>query len=281
MVTSYSEVSINFSGKEATWLQRTKTMTETHRVKMKMKEKTADKVNSNSSLFKRVLTVPVCCINVIIFFMTDLSQNETITLESNLNGRTSLVRFILFGVVIVAGFLLAFYAGKLSVSKTEIKERDIAQVLTRPVATSVSEQNEAFQSEMASEDCDIGECLFNDKENNAVIGYATINGYYTKYTQKDWGDTQVTCEAFVIKDGSRALIDNFREWVKEGNSINKINDKGELVVNIDVEALPINIKSEIRASSSQKPINLAVIRNKPRGMGASGCFSFLEIIAVR
>lgn len=217
--------------------------------------------------------------------MTDLSPNETITFtsERSLNGktRTSLVRFIFLGVAIVAGFLLAFYAGKLSVSKTEIKEGDIAPVLTSSVPTSISEQNEAFQSEMASEDCNIQECLFNDKENDAVIGYATIKGYYTKYSKEDWDDTQVTCEALVIKDGSRALIDNLKKWVLEGNSINKINDKGELIVNIDVEALPINIKSEIRASSSQKPINLTVIRNKPRGMGASGCFSFLEIITVK
>lgn len=129
--------------------------------------------------------------------------------------------------------------------------------------------------------CDKNSCLFEDKSNDAVIGFATVEGYYQSYDKKDWGEVDVKCDAIVVTKGNTALIDNLLKWVKQGNTINSINDKGELILNINLGSISENYQRQIKSSTISNPIKLDVIRILPQGRGALSCTSFVDIIAAR
>ena len=129
--------------------------------------------------------------------------------------------------------------------------------------------------------CDKNGCLFEDKNNDAVIGFATLEGYYQPYDKKDWGNVDVNCDAFVVTKGNSVLINNLLKWVKQGNTVNSVNHKGELILNIDLVSINDNYKNKIKSSTILNPIKLDLIRILPQGIGAPGCTSFVDIISVR
>jgi hypothetical protein len=198
--------------------------------------------------------------------------------------------YIIIGLVlmIIVG-MSAFYLGKQTNKPTDMV-KDTSFGIAKPTNTPEIPQltNSITQAPSAPDSgytypiidgCDKNGCLFEDKSNDAVIGYASLKGYFITYNKKD-RDVDVTCAALVIKSGNTKLIDNLIAWVKNGNSINRINDKGELLLNIDLSSLSESIQQKIKSSTESNLIDVNVIRILPRGMGAPGCTSFVDIIGV-
>jgi len=96
--------------------------------------------------------------------------------------------------------------------------------------------------------CSIKKCLFQGSE--AVEGYGYLEGYYSTKNAIDWGDVPVTCDVLVITGGSKELINDLKETVKRGNTVNSINEKGQLMVNISFDGLTESSKSLIRNSNA-------------------------------
>jgi hypothetical protein len=132
---------------------------------------------------------------------------------------------------------------------------------------------------LAGSSCDIEGCLFKDVSNNAVVGFASIRGYYTEYAANDQG-TQVTCKGFVVTGGNEILIKHFNDWIKQGNFLNKIIDNN-LVVNINIEPLDNETKTLINGSSKNSEVVINVIREIPIPRGALSCTSVIQIISAR
>lgn len=212
--------------------------------------------------------------------------NQNLPKPSKQNN-ANILEIIGFVLVIIVG-VSAFYLGKLTNKPSDIVNTTNFNP-NRPTSASVVPSNLVTQAPSASDSgnsypiidgCNKSGCLFEDKSNSTVIGFASLSGYYTTYSKKDWGDVDVTCDALVVTSGNTKLIGNLMAWIKQGNSINKLNDKGELVLNINLKSLSENIQQKIKSSSVSSLINLDVIRILPVGRGASACTSFVDIITV-
>jgi len=127
--------------------------------------------------------------------------------------------------------------------------------------------------------CSDKKCLFQGPE--AVEGYGYLEGYYSTKKAIDWGDIPVTCDVLVTAGGSEELINDLLGWVKKGNTINAVDNKGSLMVNISLESLSTNDKNLIKNSTFNNTVKLKVVRVTPQGRAASACGSFVDIIAVQ
>ena len=111
---------------------------------------------------------------------------------------------------------------------------------------------------------------------------ADINGYYKKSDRLNWGDTPVQCDSFVITGGDSWFIEKYKNMVtQQGNTVNYIDESGNLVFNLELGNLPEPDKTNIVNSSQTANINLTVEEKKLNGMGVDVCFSFVEVIGVR
>lgn len=123
-------------------------------------------------------------------------------------------------------------------------------------------------------------CVFTGPE--AVEGFGYFKGYYkTRKTLDYWGDVPVTCDTFVVTEGNTELVKDLKSWVDKGNSINTINEKNQLVVNISFEGLNKAEESAIKNATEKNPVQLGVIRVTPVGRGVPACTSIVDIVNVK
>lgn len=202
--------------------------------------------------------------------------------------------------LIIGGFLLlclvamgAYYLGTQNSSRlTNFNSRlpdpsaapsqnIVPSVITRPIPTPTTAPvtNNLFDSpyELAS-GCDGTVCLFANKEEDVVEGFASLQGYYRQYQAIDWGDRQVTCDSLLVTGGNKALIDSFKKQIDEGNGINKYDAAKNLLVNINISGADAATKKKILSSSVSKSVEIGVIRKTPQGRSGSTCFSFVDIL---
>lgn len=128
--------------------------------------------------------------------------------------------------------------------------------------------------------CNGNECLFQGNlGQGAVEGYGHLKGYFYLLDDVDHNGP-VVCDTLVVTDGNQPLIDNLKEWVNNGNTMNSINENGQLVANIYLDNLSLEEQQFITSSTPDDPVDLSVIRKTPEGRGAPACESFLDIIKV-
>jgi hypothetical protein len=126
--------------------------------------------------------------------------------------------------------------------------------------------------------CSGDECLFENKTQSAVEGFAKLKGYYHQYDSIDM-EKKVVCNSIIVTGGSERLIRHFNEWIAGENTINKKDKDGNLMVNIEIDNLENDIKQKITSSTMNNQIELGVIRITPVGRGGvSTCISFVDII---
>jgi nitrate reductase NapAB chaperone NapD len=127
-------------------------------------------------------------------------------------------------------------------------------------------------------DCNGEKCLYEGR--SAVEGYGYFDGYYSQLKQIFWNDEHVTCDVLVVTGGSEELIEDLKAWVNRGNSVNKIDNEGKLIVNIDLEKLSPQDSNIIKNSNLNNPVKINLVRVTPQGGGASYCASFIDIVGV-
>lgn len=113
------------------------------------------------------------------------------------------------------------------------------------------------------------------KGSDSIVGFGKVTGYYYSYEKQDWNNEQTKCDALIVKNGSRELIDELINLVKIGNGINRLTNDGKLILNLNI---PHNFMSAIKLSSASKPITLDVLRVTPTYSEGDACTSFVEII---
>ncbi len=170
------------------------------------------------------------------------------------------------------------------VTKTSINER--MQIPSEKAQTEEGRINDTKDSydkktDLIDDECTIDGCLFEDENGDAVVGFANLKGYYHTYSKLDWGDVEVTCDAIIVTDGSAALIDNFKEWIQNGNGLNRMSENGDLILNIDLTSSSPEDQSLIKSSTSERQVELDIIRPKVLGMGVSACASLVQIVDVK
>ena len=113
-------------------------------------------------------------------------------------------------------------------------------------------------------------------------GIKTITGYYQKVDKIDWGEVEVICDTFVITDGSEVFIDKYKKLVEIGNSVNFLNNHGQIVFNIDISDLSKSDILKIHDSSKENLIELVILNPFVEGgRGVPVCYSFIDILKVK
>lgn len=183
---------------------------------------------------------------------------------------------ILLSIGVLIGYLLA------GDTRVASQNSNLNPLPSTPVVATIPESNNQSQAsyELTSE-CNGRECLFTNKGEEIVEGYASLKGYYHEYESIDWGDKKITCSSLLITGGSQELINSFKQQIERGNTINKYDEMKNLLVNIDLSSIEMTSKQRIMASSVNSQIELGVIRKTPQGRGVSTCFSFVDILHVK
>lgn len=147
----------------------------------------------------------------------------------------------------------------------------------------VSDTQDYYLNTVAVEPCSYFQCLF--KASGEVIGYAELDGYYRPETVAGGGEENAyagqtqTCDRFVVTGGSKPLINQFLDMIKNGNTLNKIVGTN-LVINLDLADpnLDISLVRNIRSSTIQHPISLGVLQMYQYGKGAGPCTSIVRVV---
>lgn len=174
----------------------------------------------------------------------------------NKKGVAEILIILIVGVLALGGFGYWFYTMS---TKENQSQTVVATIQTTPQSTVILPQNKAV---------------------NAVEGEPfTLKGYFMNYEYEDWGEMAV-CDGFVTIDGTESIIEEFRNSIRDGNTINKILDN-QLVVNLDISGLNEEQLNLLKSSSSDSPVEVSARKRILRDMGASTCFSFIEIDRIK
>jgi hypothetical protein len=115
-------------------------------------------------------------------------------------------------------------------------------------------------------------------ETSETIG--EFMAYYTPYEDTAWGETKM-CDSMTIVSGDN-LLTYSTDMVKQGNTVNKLNEQGELVMHFDLSHLLPYEKEMIKNSTSNNPVILTVQKYAVLGgKEAAVCHSFTKILSVR
>lgn len=122
----------------------------------------------------------------------------------------------------------------------------------------------------------------NDKsvsDNSEVIDFepGQVVGRYTEYSYDMNPMIPVSpgiCQAFEIFAGDQALIDKYKDMIDNDNSVQRLSESGNLIINLPWNELSA---SEQSALKSQDMINLHLQEKQVSGQGALPCYSFFEV----
>lgn len=104
-----------------------------------------------------------------------------------------------------------------------------------------------------------------------------ITGYYKTYQGEAWGK-KATCDSFVVTGGDMQLTAEFKEMIRRGNTVNKLDENGNLQLNVTIPN-ESSLSQTIINSSFDSQITLSVMKKKPTDTEAPVCFSFVDIIS--
>ncbi len=106
-------------------------------------------------------------------------------------------------------------------------------------------------------------------------------GYYTnqkRYWIENTGP--YICDEFVILKGDSTITDYFKAMVEYGNSINRIDENGNLILAISLENISSEINTRVKRSTEVHPVQLTLKKKVQSGRGAPECYSFFDILSV-
>ena len=110
----------------------------------------------------------------------------------------------------------------------------------------------------------------------------TTHKLYGKYSTYDVipedGSITKTCTAFTITSGDSAIISKYEAMVKRGNTVNRIDADGHLVLNIN----PLELSEEQRDLLINSNTNLSLVIRDKEQLGKDGnyCMSFIKLVSV-
>lgn len=194
----------------------------------------------------------------------------TPSLSSKLTSKMLLFTLIILGIGLANGYALG--------NNQETQKKISKTVKISPVLPSPSPTDNNFILEQKGE-CNSEECLFGG-ENNYLGGFGKIQGYYQQEKKTAWGESTL-CDTLVVTGGNPILIEHFRAEVKKGNSINRIDQKDNLILTLSLKNLDAQEQGKIKSSSLNNPAELNVIRTIDEGRGAPVCYSFAHILSVK
>ena len=118
-----------------------------------------------------------------------------------------------------------------------------------------------------------------------------ITGYYTSHdvirypldydAARDPKPGTVTCSALLITDGDNEIVSKYKEIAKNGNTVNRLDSKGNLMLNIDLRRISQVDRDTILKSTSDSQVSIMVADIGGSGKDADYCSSFVNILSAK
>lgn len=121
------------------------------------------------------------------------------------------------------------------------------------------------------------ECLYQISDAFYPMGYAKVDGYFSRETRDDLEGSDITCDMFVVISGPDKLLSGFRALIDAGSGIFMRKGNG-IAVGIDLAGIEANDRDTIKASTESDKTTLNVFIKQPAEKGADPCFSPFVVI---
>lgn len=109
-----------------------------------------------------------------------------------------------------------------------------------------------------------------------------FRGYYTRreFPGAD-GIGPYTCPALAVRKTEDPLFQYFSALVIQGNTVNSLDEQGNLVMTLDMDNLSSQIVQKIVKSKREYPVEVQVQKLAQWGKDAPPCYSFVRVLSVR
>lgn len=87
-----------------------------------------------------------------------------------------------------------------------------------------------------------------------------------------------TCDTFVVTDGDKPMVVYFMNLVTIGNTVNHLDYKERLVLNIDMYGIESERKKQIIESNERNQTTITLQKKIQGGRGAGLCGAFVKVI---
>lgn len=129
-----------------------------------------------------------------------------------------------------------------------------------------------------------GECLMTLGDAYYPQGLAVVEGYYQQYQTTDVNGVATTCDAFVITDGSEALLTGFGRLADAGSTFVPRIAEGYLLAKLNfsdvVADMTVEEIARLKASTPDDQAEVQIFVYQPTEAGAGTCQSPFAILEV-
>jgi hypothetical protein len=113
-----------------------------------------------------------------------------------------------------------------------------------------------------------------------MIGTARATGCYRTILQETIRDERLTCPALTVTRAPRFFQKAFREPVEDGNTVNRLDKTGQLVLALSFERLTASEISRIKAATHLHPVSLTLLKPLPSERALPNCDSLFKTLRV-
>jgi hypothetical protein len=198
--------------------------------------------------------------------------------------RTWVMTLLALGFAMLVITLLS-KENKVILKNLESARKDLEGIKSTLVSGSQVMQKSSV-SELRSSECNnnVGECLMYINDAYYPQGLGVVEGYYEAREVIDWDGNTVTCDAFVVTDGSKTLLEGFGRLADAGSGYIPRTADGAFLININFEDTVAGMTDEevatVLASTEDDQLELHTFVYQPREGGAGVCQSPLAILEV-
>lgn len=104
-------------------------------------------------------------------------------------------------------------------------------------------------------------------------------GFYSLIDNFDEERQHHVCPVLLLFPSDRPLFEYLMALVEQGNTVNSLDDNGQLRLTIDFDGLSDDDIREIKAATRTEPVSVHVQKKALGGKGAAGCTSFVAILS--
>jgi hypothetical protein len=157
-----------------------------------------------------------------------------------------------------------------------------AQTKSASVTNTTPPESSQAKYELIDARCDDKQCLFKGGVDDFPIslGVVTLTGYYQQLEVELDNLQKINCDYFIVTDGSTEFQREFFALIDFGNTVNRRNEAGQLVMGIDIRNLDPDEKDKVLNATTEQPVSLVALSpTPPASMG--GCLTFINILKVK
>ena len=139
---------------------------------------------------------------------------------------------------------------------------------------------------LVGERCDVSQWLFLDLAAEAgglddyMVGTARVTGTYRTVAREGQTGAPLTYPALTVMTAPDFFLETFTELVARGNTVNHLDDRGQLVLALSFRGLDEQAAQIFEQVTSRRRLQLTLFKPPPTERGLPDCGSLFEILHV-